>query len=192
MMGKRHRQTRIDDDVAFVPLSQGEEALIDVIDVPLVEEHTWSFQRAGNKAYAITWRPTPTGKQRLFMHRVILGHYEAIDGKLTDHINHNGLDNRKVNLRAVSPRVNALNQRSLRKTKSGYRSVYPSGRYWAVQIHDGERLRYMGSFRTIEEAAEASDLASLELRPGLILSSSLNFPERYDEYAAKLTGSLDL
>ncbi len=191
-MRKEKRQIRIDGDLAFVPLSQGEEAKIDTADVPLVQEHAWSVQRARHKAYATSSSPSVNGKQRLAMHRVILGHYQDIEGKQIDHINHNGLDNRKTNLRAVRRRVNALNRRSFKPSKSGYRGVYPSGNGWQVQVSDGKRLRHIGSFRNLEDAAHASDLASLELRPGLILSSSLNFPERYDQYAAKLSGSLGL
>ncbi len=68
---KKVRPIRIDGRFAYVPLTKGYEAIIDVEDVPIVEGWNWSASPKGGTAYAV--RRSPSGHGRVRMHRVIMG-----------------------------------------------------------------------------------------------------------------------
>jgi hypothetical protein len=76
-----------------------------------------------------------------------------------DHINQNGLDNRKINLRLVTKSENAINKTSRIIPKSGYRGVYfikkCTLRPWAAELRRDKKLTRIGNYKTKEEAAEA-------------------------------------
>lgn len=123
--------------VAYVPLTRGEYALIDVEDIQLVAGANWYVCVAcgGKLKYAVCSR-TKQGKTRqaqIRMHRIILG----ADDLDVDHKNGNGLDNRRINLRTCSHQQNMAN--IVRKPGvSGYRGVRPTpaGR-WESSINAG-------------------------------------------------------
>jgi hypothetical protein len=73
-----------------------------------------------------------------------------------DHINGITTDNRMVNLRDVSHSVNMQNtRRASRNSQSGVLGVSPLGKRWIAKIRvDGADV-FLGSFATIEAAAEA-------------------------------------
>lgn len=48
------RPIRIEGNTAYVPLTQGYEAIIDAEDVSVVEPYPWSAMKAGNNVYAVT------------------------------------------------------------------------------------------------------------------------------------------
>jgi len=92
-----------------IPLTQGKVALIDDEDWHLVDiGYSWRVQKSDRNYYAVTTVPKENGKGRttLRMHRLIVGVQEDID-----HINHNGLDCRRSNLRIVNDTQNCMNQR---------------------------------------------------------------------------------
>lgn len=71
--------------------------------------------------------------------------YYELD-KDVDHINRNGLDNRKSNLRIVSHSKNLMNQGE----KTGIKKV-PSGKY-QVTIWRNYQMYYLGTYDTFDEA----------------------------------------
>jgi hypothetical protein len=85
-------------------LTQGKVALVDDDDFIKVSSGTWCAQRAKTTFYA--HGHIPHRKKIISMHRFIMGDPE---GKEIDHINGNGLDNRKENLRIVSHQENMIN-----------------------------------------------------------------------------------
>ena len=85
-----------------------------------------------------------TGK-KVFLHRVVLNYFGELE---IDHINLNGLDNRKSNLRIVTRSENASNNRG-----SGVKQV-PSGNWQAVIFRNYKSI-YIGTFSSKEEALEA-------------------------------------
>ena len=86
----------------------------------------------------------------------------------TDHINNNGLDNRKENLREATSSQNAANSRSKNNT-SRYKGVrklpdIKSGsRQWQARVKHNYREIHVGCFHTEEEAALAYNEKAVEL-----------------------------
>lgn len=93
------------------------------------------------------------------MHREIL---KAPKNKSTDHINGNGLDNRRKNLRLCSVSQNACNQKPRVNNTSGFRGVYRKKgiKNWLVLIQYKKKSRHVGYYSTAIEAARAYDKAA--------------------------------
>lgn len=107
-------------------------------------------------------------------------HHEVIDvppGMVCDHIDGNGLDNRKANLRPATVSQNICNRpKTKRKTRSKYKGLEWNKiqRKWKVSIQCNGHKVYLGSFASEIDAAKAYDKKARELfgpfaRP--------NFPE---------------
>jgi hypothetical protein len=117
------------------------------------------------------------------LHRFLMGCVPG-DGKVVDHRNGNGLDNRKDNLRVTDARGNATNvTRSKNQSRGGYKGVswHPKAGKWQASICSGEprpngkrKQIYLGLFEDPEEAARAYD-AEARLHFGEF--AALNFPE---------------
>jgi hypothetical protein len=135
-----------------LPLSKGYEAIVDDADYDWLSQWKWSFC----KGYALR-RIGPKGQQKAInMHRLILGYEGPLD---VDHINGDGLDNRRCNLRLATRGQNLRNGRA-RPNATGYRGVYIE---WdgvpAAAITINGKRKYLGRFKTLEEAARAYDNA---------------------------------
>lgn len=95
----------------YIALTKGYSAIVDDSDVPLISKHSWRVQvRKDGLCYAITsiWKPTSKTYTCIAIHRLIMGF--PTSGEI-DHINHNGLDNRRENLRIVTHSENLKNRR---------------------------------------------------------------------------------
>jgi hypothetical protein len=123
---------------------------IDDEDYNWLSEFTWYVVKDNKTFYACRTENTGWGDtnkaKTIRMHREIL---KAKKGQITDHINRNGLDNRRSNLRIVTPRENMQNRRD---TKHLGVDKLPSGRFRAAITIDGKR-KHLGVFDTIEEAS---------------------------------------
>lgn len=161
-------------------------ALIDKEDYPRVKDIRWSLRVEGHAIYAHTniphpngtWYRSSSGKRRrrmatVLMHRLIAN---SPKGKVTDHINHNGLDNRKSNLRVCTIAENTRNQQRQKGSTSIYKGVYwyKARKKWQAEImFKGKRI-YIGRFTDEKEAARASDAKAKELHGEY---AYLNFPD---------------
>jgi len=154
--------------VREIPLTQGKVALVDDEDYERVMQYKWSANKIGNTWYAISEEPIT--HKTILMHRLILSikPYE-----LCDHINGNGLDNRRHNLRLASRSQNAMNQIKTHGT-SIYKGVswVKRDKKWRVQIMFNYKNIYIGDFKDEREAAIAYDEKALELFGGY---AKLNF-----------------
>jgi hypothetical protein len=97
-----------------------------------------------------------------------------------DHINGDGLDNRRANLRIVTAQQNNWNRRFRRTGRSKYTGVTWDGRRdkWRADIYENRRKIFLGHFAEEEEAARAYDSAAKENRGEYAV---LNFPCRRDK-----------
>ncbi len=156
------RPIRIDGNIAFVPLSQGYEAVIDTADAPLVGNFNWTAKISHRTVYA--HRKTQlNGVQRVFLlHRVLAG---EPSGMQVDHIDNDGLNNRRENLRIVTHQQNTQNSRARVNNSSGFKGVSldKKSRKWLAQIQSDKKKRNLGLFETPEDAHAAYVSASREL-----------------------------
>jgi hypothetical protein len=156
------RPVRIEGDVAYVTLSKGHVVTIDVEDVPLVEGFNWTSVVAKYTVYGARTDYSGPKSRSISMHREIM---DAPPGLEVDHIDGNGLNNRRSNLRVVTRAQNAWNRRKASYNKSGFKGVTldkPTGK-WRAQITLNRKQRFLGHYDTIAEAAAVYAKASAEL-----------------------------
>jgi hypothetical protein len=162
---------RIEGGVAYVPLSQGYEAIIDTADVPLVDKWAWCARVKRKKTgeiYAVyalrTCGVNDRKRGTLFLHRVIAG---APEGLYVDHIDGDGLNNRRANLRLATASQNQHNQRKSVSNKSGIKGVsWDSVREkWEARLNVNRRVVFLGRYSEKKEA-EARIVFERERRHG--------------------------
>lgn len=155
-----------------IPLTKGKFALITESDQWVCK---WLWMADGKNRYA-SRSAYPNGKHgkivSLKMHREIL---KPSVGMEVDHINGNGFDNRRCNLREVTK---SQNQRWSGKhciSSSRFKGVTwnKKNSKWVAQIHTPPRSRYIGLFEDETEAAKAYDRVALELYGEF---AKINFP----------------
>lgn len=138
-----------------IPLSQGQYALVDDADYLSLSKFKW-FALKYRKHFYAGRSATINGKHfTLFMHRLIIN---TPPGFHTDHINHNGLDNRRRNLRIATPRENGMNRRGLQSNNtSGFTGVswFEQRRKWRVRTTINGKQILIGFFDNKRNAAEA-------------------------------------
>lgn len=166
-----------------IPLTQGRVAVIDVEDADLIAPYKWHAVRHRRTFYAVRAVKLDSGdrKQR-YMHSVIT------EFATTDHINGDGLDNRRDNLRSASQSQNLGNRRKTTPGSSQFKGVSwsrPRSK-WQVQIQQDGRRPRLGRHYFDDEvvAALAYDAAARRLFGEF---AALNFP-RPGEQGALVKG----
>lgn len=129
-----------------LPLSQDKVAVVDEADRVLVESYTWHAWEGG-KWYAATNVKEDGKYVATRMHQLIIGDVE--EGQVIDHINGNGLDNRRCNLRIVTQHVNRLNA-DTRGT-----SFHKGTKRWVARITLDDRTHSLGYYDSEEDAHAA-------------------------------------
>lgn len=152
-------------DFRSIPLTRGLEAIVDAADYERLAAVKWYAQPAHSGHYAKRHVQSGGVRQDVYMHRVVLGVDQTVD-----HINGNRLDNRRANLRVCDPAQNAWNRAG--RGALGFKGISPNGSGWKAEIRARGKPRYLGSFRTPEDAARAYDKAAAELHGDF---ASLNF-----------------
>jgi len=143
-----------------IKLTQGKVALVDDEDYDFLMQWKWFATKAKLTYYADRCLWINKSCRHLSMHRFIMN---APIGKEIDHINHNGLDNQKSNLRICDKAENNRNRTAIGKSKYlGVYFEYHGGiLYIRASIRTGNKRIFLGSFKTEEEAALAYDKAAI-------------------------------
>ena len=142
-----------------IPLTQGKYALVDDENFEELNKYKWCTYKHGNTFYA-TRGFLENGKSvSIKMHRLIL---KARKGETCDHINGNGLDNRRSNLRLCTQAENVRNTRKRHDNTSGYKGVvwHKYNKKFTARISIEKKRIELGSFDTAREAALAYNKAA--------------------------------
>jgi hypothetical protein len=145
-------------EIVEIQLTQGYTTIVSSEDSDL-SLMKWSvrIQKDKRTQYAIR-RYRVNGKQkRDRMHRVILSRMlgrELLPSEEVDHINLNGLDNRRNNLRLATRFQNAHNMGLQKNNTSGYKGVSWDKNHckWFSKITVNKKQIYLGLYETVEEA----------------------------------------
>ena len=143
-----------------IPLSQCKIAFVNDEDYDYLRQWKWYALKNKNTFYAIRRSRKAEGfpfGRAIYMHRVILGHFAL--GCQTDHIDGNGLNNQRDNIRNVTHRQNCQNIHSIKGIvlTSKYPGVYwhKLRSKWQAQIEISGIKKYLGIFFDEEVAANA-------------------------------------
>jgi len=145
-----------------IPLTKGKYAIVDEKDYEYLMKWKWYALKSKNAFYAARRQKNSEkeegDKEKLiFMHRVIL---DAPKGMEVDHINGEGLDNQRSNIRLATHAQNMANRKPWGTSK--YLGVYweKHRSKWRAQIRKSGKGKKLGIFKEEEDAARAYDVAA--------------------------------
>lgn len=130
-----------------IKLTQDKVALVDDKDFDWLNQWKWYFD--SSTGYATRKDPN-----KVYLHRLI---NNTPQGKQTDHINRDRLDNRRENLRTVTPTLNMQNSSTRNTNKSGFKGIWfwKQRNKWEVSITANYKKIHLGLFKDIKDAIEA-------------------------------------
>ena len=128
-------------------------AIVSPEDAERVSRHTWCCVNTGSRTLYARAKVNGRG---VYLHRFVLSPPKNM---VIDHINQNGLDCRRENMRICTTRQNARNRQLQRNNSSGFMGVCRDGNRWRAQLSHLGEIRHLGSFGSPREAALAYDAA---------------------------------
>lgn len=165
VFGHRNRKssnkvTHFNDGVSVLALEYKGDVFscyIETQDYPLVARRWWSVVNKRGTLYAATYRP------KAMMHQLIM---PLADGRTPDHIDRNGLNNRRDNLRSATASQQQANQRLFNNNASGYKGVCWSehAKKYKAEISVSGKKKHLGYFNSAFEAALVYDAVALRTR----------------------------
>lgn len=138
----------------LIKLTKGQFAQVDDEDYEYLNQWKWFAKHSRGNYYAVRrQKDISLGKIKdIYMNKIILNTPINLE---CDHIDHNGLNNQKVNLRNCDRFQNMRNRRPW--SSSGKLGVYLYKHYIYAQIKVNGKSIHIGNFKTIEDAALAYD-----------------------------------
>lgn len=162
-----------------IKLTQGKFALVDDTDFDWLNQWKWYAKKGtkrGDIFYAVRTSKKAEGppfKRKILMHHALLGH--PLNGRLIDHENGNGCDNRRGNLREATRAQNMQNRKRACSNRTGFKGVSlfedryvgvtgrtSVRRYYRPSLSVGGNVIKLGTFKDPTEAAKAYDAAARE------------------------------
>lgn len=141
-----------DNNMQTIPLTQGKKTIVDDNTYAWLSQYKWCAHKDANRFYAVRKGALSMGIPFVRMHRVVIG---AKKGEEVDHINGDGLDNRRENLRIVTKRENQQNQHV--QSTSKYTGVcrVKGSTVWQSYIKINGKQKHLGYFKDELSASEA-------------------------------------
>jgi hypothetical protein len=155
--------------MAGIKLTKGQVAIVDDSDVALLSRYNWCADKIGKTWYA----KSRFGGRVHYMHRLLMG---EPPGRLIDHRDGDGLNNRRSNLREATHSTNLANSRGpeARGKSSRFKGVSLNhNRNWSARIMVRYKGTHLGVYPSEEAAAKAYDCAA---RHYFGEFAKLNFP----------------
>ena len=154
--------------------SKGEEFYFDLEDYDKIKNYCWC---SSNSKY-ICGRINGT---MVLLHRIVMG-VDDINLQV-DHINHNGFDNRKYNLRIVDNSKNNMNKNYQKNNKLGIKGVYKHSQHsgYCADIGYNNRTIHLGCFKNLDEAIKARKEAEEKYFGKYSYDNSQKYSKSYSE-----------
>lgn len=141
--------------------------LIDEEDWDLVSQYTWTLHRSGKYVYCRRWVRVNGKIKWVFLHNELMN---TPKGKIVDHINHNGLDNRRSNLRICTYSQNLYNSKKYDRVLAcnnwlprGVTEIKTKTNvHYKVQISVKGNSLYLGCYNDPDVAGEVYKIAALK------------------------------
>lgn len=135
-------------------LTKGMSSLVDDEDFEMLSKFKWYAEKTKSTHYAMCYfyNTDKNRKDHYRMHRKILGCTNRTE--VIDHIDGNGLNNQKSNLRICTQAQNRLNSKKRLNNKSGFIGVSLfENKVYRARIHMNKKEYHLGYFKTAIEAA---------------------------------------
>ena len=157
------------DGVGYIPLTQDKVAIVDPADYANLIRYKWWASKNTRTFYA----RTRVDSRDIAMHRFLMNPPKAM---VVDHIDHNGLNNQRSNLRICTPNQNMRNRRPNRRKIVKYKGVtyYKDRDRYQVSIQYQRQKVAIGLFKNEIKAAKEYDKMAKKLFGEY---AYLNFPE---------------
>ena len=142
----------------IILLTKKQVTMVDDEDFDYLNQWKWNahWNKNTNSYYAVR-SSGPRNKIESFrMNRTIMN---TPKGMICDHINHNTLDNRKENLRNVTPSQSSMNRRTHSNNKFGEKCISSHGYGFRVIIQKERKIVIRKTYKNLEDAIKARDIA---------------------------------
>lgn len=180
------KEAYYESGIYLIQLTRGHWTQIDADDYDKVKNYNWHATVNRRTAYACRRVVKKPKSIFMYMHRLIAN---APDGLEVDHINGNGLDNRRSNLRIADNAKNAFNKRNFKKPSSSskYKGVSWNTllKKWQSKLQYNKKPISLGLFNNEEDAARAYNTAANKYFGEFALLNDLTNPtfttEQYED-----------
>lgn len=156
----------------YIQLKHG-TAIVDEQDFDKIKDYKWSsiFCGKAKSPYAVS---SHFGKI-VYMHRIVMG---AKSDQFVDHIDGNGLNNSRENLRFATTSQNNMNQCKRSDNTSGHKGISwcPDREKYQVYINIDRKRKSLGRYKTLEEAIYVRDQA-VKAHYGEFARENSSFPQ---------------
>ena len=139
-----------------IKLTQGKVALVDDEDFEELNQFKWYAAKMTKGTF---YAGRKKNNKRAYLHREIMN---PVAGMEVDHIDGDGLNCQRVNLRNCTHIQNTMNRRMSLTSTSGFKGVswHKRDEVWQANIRVDRKLKYLGSFSMLEDAALAYNKAA--------------------------------